>query len=240
MIIPARLRAVRLPEKALAPIAGRPMIAHVVAQAIAADIGLVIVATDTDAIAAAAEAAGARAILTRDDHVSGSDRVAEALGIVDPQGAHEIVVNLQGDEPEIDPAALRAALTPLADEAVDIATLAAPLQPDEIDDPNAVKAAGALLGLLRLHATVFSRATPSPPAKAWRHIGVYAWRRAALLRFVALPPSDREKVERLEQWRALDAGMRIDAALVEHAPRGVDTPADLAAVRARFARGDKT
>lgn len=238
IIIPARLRAVRLPDKALALIAGRPMIAHVVARAIAAGVGPVVVATDTDAIAAAAEAAGARVVMTRESHVSGSDRVAEALSIVDPRERHDVVVNLQGDEPEIDPVALRAALMPLDDPAVDIATLAAPLQPAEIADSSAVKATGRLVGPARLHATAFSRAMPPPPTPAWRHVGVYAWRRAALLRFIALPPSEREKTERLEQWRGLDAGMRIDAALVEHAPRGVDTPADLAAVRVRFARGD--
>ncbi len=238
VIIPARLRAARLPDKALALIAGRPMIAHVVARAIAARIGPVVVATDTDAIAAEAKAAGATAVMTSEGHVSGSDRVAEALGIVDRAGVHDVIVNLQGDEPEMDPAALRAALTALADPAVDIGTLVSPLQVDDADNPNAVKATGVLLEPVRLHATAFSRAMPAPRTPAWRHIGVYVWRRAALLRFVALLPSEREKAERLEQWRALDAGMRIDAALVEHAPRGVDTPADLAAVRERFARGD--
>ena len=240
IIIPARLHSARLPQKALASIAGRPMIAHVVARALAARIGPVIVATDTPAIAAAAQAAGATAVLTHADHPSGSDRIAEALERFDPQGTHEIVVNLQGDEPEIDPAALQAVLAPLTDASVDIGTLAAPLAYGEEDDLNAVKVWGDAVKPQRIEATMFSRRMPATETAVWRHIGVYAYRRAALLRFVALPPSTQERAERLEQWRALEAGMRMDAALVRQAPRGVDTPADLAAVRARFAGGVET
>ena len=239
IIIPARLHSARLPQKALASIAGRPMIAHVVARALAAEIGPVLVATDTPAIAAAAEAAGGVALLTRPDHLSGSDRIAEALEHFDPNGVHKIVVNVQGDEPEIDSEALHALLEPLTDAAVDIGTLAAPLAEGEANNTNAVKVWGHAVGPQRIKATAFSRAMPSA-TEAWRHIGVYAYRRAALMRFVNLPPSPQERMERLEQLRALDDGMRIDVTLVRQAPRGVDTPADLAAVRARFAEGHTT
>lgn len=235
------MRSARLPGKPLADIAGRPMIAHVVACALRAGIGPVLVATDDAAIAHAANAAGAQAVITG-DHATGSDRIAEAVASVDPGRHHDVVVNLQGDEPEADPAALRAVLDPLDDPAVAIATLAAPLLDADRANTNAVKLLGAVLSPTRVRATRFSRALPlaTPPGAAWRHIGIYAYRRAALERFVALPPSHNEARERLEQLRAMDDGMRIDAALVAAAHRGIDTPADLAEARDRFARRKET
>ena len=232
------MRSARLPGKPLADIAGAPRIVHVIRRAHAAAIGPVLVATDDAEIAWIIESEGTRAVMTRPDHLSGTDRVAEAVAQVDPHRSHEIVVNLQGDEPEIDPAALRAVLEPLDNAAADIATLAAPLADHERCDPNAVKLSGAPRGARLIEECRFTRnAAPETEGPPWRHIGVYAFRRAALQRFVALPPSANERREKLEQLRALDHGMRIDAALVDYAPRGVDTPADLAAVRERFAKG---
>lgn len=238
LIIPARMRSARLPGKPLADIAGLPMIAHVVARALEAGFGPVLVATDDAAIARAASAAGAEAVMTG-EHATGSDRIAEAVASVDPHRRHDVVVNLQGDEPEADPAALRAVLDPLDDPAVAIATLAAPLLDADRANTNAVKLLGEPLGATRVRAVRFSRALPlgTPPGAAWRHVGIYAYRRAALERFVALPRSRNELRERLEQLRAVDNGMRIDAALVAKAHRGIDTPADLAEVRERFAKG---
>jgi 3-deoxy-manno-octulosonate cytidylyltransferase (CMP-KDO synthetase) len=167
---------------------------------------------------------------------SGSDRIFEALQRLDPAGAHDVVVNLQGDLPTLDPKLLRAALAPLADEAVDLATLAAEIQrPEERDDPNVVKLVGSPVEPSRLRALYFTRArAPWGEGPLYHHIGLYAWRRAALARFVALPVSTLERRERLEQLRALEAGMRIDAALVETVPLGVDAPDDLARARAFF------
>ncbi|KAA5603431.1 3-deoxy-manno-octulosonate cytidylyltransferase [Blastochloris sulfoviridis] len=230
LMIPARFASTRLPGKPLADIGGRPMIAHVVERARAADLGEVVVATDAAAIAQAAEAAGARAVMTRADHASGSDRIFEALSTIDPQGAIDLVVNVQGDLPTISADAIRAALAPLADPAVDIATLAAEIvREEERDDPNVVKVVGSQVAPGRLRALYFTRATaPTGPGPLYHHIGLYAYRRAALARFVALPPSPLERRERLEQLRALEAGMRIDVALVDTVPLGVDMPADLA------------
>jgi 3-deoxy-manno-octulosonate cytidylyltransferase (CMP-KDO synthetase) len=240
VIIPARLASQRLPNKALADIAGRPMIVHVVSRAEAAGVGPVWVATDAPEICAAVEAAGGHAVLTSAAHVSGSDRIAEAVGRIDPGGAHDVVVNVQGDEPLIEAEAIRAAVALMADPAVDIGTLATLADLAERDDPNAVKLVGAEIAPGRLHALYFTRA-PAPWGEGplIRHVGLYAWRRAALARFVALPPSPLEKRERLEQLRALEAGMRIDAALVKQASRGVDTPADLERVRNIFAQDMK-
>ncbi len=237
VVIPARMASTRLPEKPLALIHGEPMIAHVWRRAAEADIGPVLVATDDERIVAAVEAAGGRAILTRADHASGSDRIFEAVSAVDAQGAHQIVVNLQGDLPTIEARAVRAAVAPLADEAVDIATLATPIaRPEERDDPNVVKAVGTVGAPGRVRALNYPRA-PAPWGEGalLHHIGLYAYRRAALARFVALPPSPLEKRERLEQLRALEAGMRIDIALVETAPLGVDTLADLQRAREMLA-----
>ncbi len=229
VLIPARMAATRLPGKPLADIAGLPMIVHVARRAEAARLGRVVVATDAPEIAAAVTGHGGEAVLTRADHPSGSDRIFEALTVLDPDGAVDTVVNVQGDVPAIAPADIRAALDPLADPAVDIATLAAPIATDEeAANPNVVKVVGTALGTRRLRALYFTRATaPYGDGPRYHHIGLYAYRRAALARFVALPPSPLEKREKLEQLRALEAGQRIDVALVDHAPRGVDTPADL-------------
>ncbi|MPZ55813.1 MAG: 3-deoxy-manno-octulosonate cytidylyltransferase [Rhizobiales bacterium] len=236
VLIPARKAATRLPGKPLADIAGVPMIVQVMRRAAAADIGPVVVATDSDEIAQAVERHGGRAVMTRPDHASGSDRIFEALDAVDPDGWTQTVVNIQGDLPTIDPAAIRAAITPLDDPAVDIATLATVIGgPEEAANPNVVKVVGTPVAPGRLRALYFTRATaPWGEGRLYHHIGLYAYRRAALERFVALPPSALERREKLEQLRALEAGMRIDVAIVDTIPLGVDTPEDLEAARALF------
>jgi 3-deoxy-manno-octulosonate cytidylyltransferase (CMP-KDO synthetase) len=233
ILIPARMGSSRLPGKPLADIAGRPMIVHVLELARAAAVGPVVVATDAPEIVAAIDAAGGRAVMTRQDHASGSDRVHEALGIVDPQGRAEIVVACPGDHPVFDPGDIRAALAPLGEPEVDIATLAAEIrEDDERTDPNVVKAVGTMIAPNRLRALYFTRATaPWGEGPLYHHIGLYAYRRAALGRFVALAPSRLERREKLEQLRALEAGMRIDVAIVDSVPLGVNTPEDLARVR---------
>jgi 3-deoxy-manno-octulosonate cytidylyltransferase (CMP-KDO synthetase) len=238
VLIPARMASTRLPGKPLADIAGLPMIVHVLRRAAAAEVGPVVVATDSEAIATAVEKAGGRAVMTRSDHVSGSDRIYEALGIVGSRAG--IVVNVQGDLPTLPAADLHAALLPLADPQVDIATIAAEIRDDaERDDPNVVKVVGSpSVGApgapsARLRALYFTRATaPYGEGPLYHHIGLYAYRRAALERFVKLTPSPLERRERLEQLRALEAGMRIDVAIVPSVPLGVDTPADLERARA--------
>jgi 3-deoxy-manno-octulosonate cytidylyltransferase (CMP-KDO synthetase) len=234
ILIPARMAATRLPGKPLADIAGEPMIVHVLRRALAAELGPVVVATDSAEIAAIVDKAGGRAVMTRPDHASGSDRIFEALGKVDAQGQSKIVVNLQGDLPTISPAAIAAALKPLADPAVDIATLAAGIEvAEERTDPNVVKVVGTPVAPSRLRALYFTRATaPAGDGPLYHHIGLYAYRRAALERFVALPPSPLERREGLEQLRALEAGMRIDVAIIEAVPLGVDTREDLERARA--------
>jgi len=234
LVIPARLASTRLPGKPLAEICGAPMIVHVWRRASEAGLGPVIVAAAEREIAAAVEAAGGKAVLTRPDLPSGSDRICEAVTALDPERRHDIVINVQGDLPLIDPAAIRAALLPLAEPAVDIATLAAPVADDaERDAPSVVKlVAGFAPGRTIARALYFSRA-PVPWGKGahYHHIGLYAYRRAALERFVSLPPSVLEQRESLEQLRALEAGMRIDAALVDTVPLGVDTQTDLTRAR---------
>jgi len=233
VLIPARMAATRLPGKPLMDIAGLPMIVHVLRRAEAAGIGRVAVATDTPEIAAVVTAHGFEAVMTRPDHPSGSDRIHEALGKLDPEGAADIVVNLQGDFPTILADHIRSVLAPLADPAVDIATLAAEIHTEEEAlNPNVVKAVGSLIGPRRLRALYFTRATaPWGDGPRYHHIGLYAYRRAALERFVRLPPSPLEQQEKLEQLRALEAGMRIDVMIVDTVPRGVDTPADLETAR---------
>ena len=239
--IPARLRANRLPGKPLADIHGTAMIVHVWRRAEAAAIGPVIVACGDDEIAAAMAAAGGRAVMTDPDLASGSDRVHAAVEDIDPAGAHDVVVNIQGDLPTLDPAVAKAVLRPLADAAVDIATLAAPLAAGELDNPNVVKAVLAADGDGEVRrALTFTRRPPADAGALFHHIGIYAFRRAALARFVALPPSANERREKLEQLRALDDGMRIDVALVDTVPFGVDTPADLDRARALLAPGTTT
>jgi 3-deoxy-manno-octulosonate cytidylyltransferase (CMP-KDO synthetase) len=236
ILIPARMASTRLPGKPLADIAGLPMIVHVLRRAQAAKIGEAVVATDSEAVAAAVEKSGGRAVMTRSDHVSGSDRIYEALEALDPEHRIGVVVNVQGDLPTIDPADIRAALKPLADAQVDIATLAAVItDPAERSNPNVVKAIGSTVAPGRLHATTFTRADAVGAGPHYHHIGLYAYRRAALERFVKLPPSANEQREKLEQLRALDAGMRIDVAIVKSVPLGVDTPEELAKARKMLA-----
>jgi 3-deoxy-manno-octulosonate cytidylyltransferase (CMP-KDO synthetase) len=231
ILIPARMASTRLPGKPLVDIAGLPMIVHVLRRAQAAGIGEAVVATDSEAIQTAVEKSGGRAIMTG-VHVSGSDRIYEALEALDPEHAVEIVVNVQGDLPTIDPADIRAALAPLSDPAVDIATLAAVISdPAERTNPNVVKVAGTTIMPNRFRATTFTRAHAAGPGPHYHHIGLYAYRRTALERFVKLPPSANEQRKKLEQLRALDAGMRIDAAIIRSVPLGVDTPEELAKAR---------
>jgi len=238
VLIPARMAATRLPGKPLLDIAGLPMIVHVLRRAEAADIGRVAVATDTAEIAAAVRANGGEAVMTRADHPSGSDRIFEAMKTLDPLGKAEIVVNLQGDFPTITPDTIRSVLPPLDDPAVDISTLASEIHSEEEDlAPSVVKAVGSPIGPRRLRALYFTRATaPAGDGPRYHHIGLYAYRRAALERFVTLPPSPLEMQEKLEQLRALEAGMRIDVTIVDTVPRGVDTPADLETARRLLAK----
>ena len=238
VLIPARMAATRLPGKPLLDIAGLPMIVHVLRRAEAARIGRVAVATDTPEIAAVVTQHGGEAVMTRPDHPSGSDRIYEALRKLDSRREAEFVVNLQGDFPTIDTDNIRDVLGPLADPAVDIATLASEIHTEEESlNPNVVKAIGSQVSPRRLRALYFTRATaPWGDGPRYHHIGLYAYRRAALERFVALPPSALEQQEKLEQLRALEAGMRIDVTIVDTVPRGVDTPADLETARQILAK----
>lgn len=234
VLIPSRLASTRLPDKPLADIHGLPMIVHCLRRAEEAGFRRVAVACGDQAIAEAVRAAGGEAVLTDPAHPSGSDRIFEALGRLDPQGQHDAVINLQGDLPAIDPKVVQAALKPLADPVVDIATLATPItDPHEIDDPNVVKAVLSLeVGATEGRAVYFSRRpVPAGEGPLWHHIGIYAYRRAALERFVKLRPTPLERREKLEQLRALENGMCIAAAVVDTLPLGVDTPADLARIR---------
>jgi len=233
ILIPARMASSRLPGKPLADIAGEAMIVHVMRRAQEARLGEVWVATDSEAIAACVEKAGGRSVMTAAGHASGSDRIFEALEAVDPQRRASIVLNVQGDLPTLPPSDIAAALGPLADPAVDVATIAAEIhRPQERSDPNVVKVVGTPVAARRLRALYFTRATaPAGEGPLYHHIGLYAFRRAALARFVALPPSPLEERERLEQLRALEAGMRIDVTIVDSVPLGVDTPEDLARAR---------
>ena len=238
VLIPARMAATRLPGKPLLDIAGSPMIVHVLRRAWEADIGRVAVATDSNDIADAVRAAGGEVVMTRADHPSGSDRVHEALQTLDPNGDIATVINLQGDFPTIAPDNIRAVLAPLADPDVAIATLAAEIHTEEeATNPNVVKVIGSQTSHNRLRALYFTRATaPWGDGPRYHHIGLYAYRRAALARFVALPPSPLESREKLEQLRAIEAGMRIDVTIVDAVPRGVDTPDDLDTARRALAK----
>ena len=236
ILIPARMASTRLPGKPLADLEGRPMIVRVAERAAAAGMGRVVVATDTEAVRAAVTSAGFEAVMTRADHPSGSDRIFEALTRLDPDGSVETVINLQGDLPTIEPEAVRQVLAPFEDPRCDIATLAVEIrsQADRVN-PNIVKLVGSPIAPTRLHALYFTRATaPWGEGPLYHHVGIYAYRRAALARFVALPPSTLESRERLEQLRALEAGMRIDAEIVDTVPLGVDAPEDLEQARLHY------
>lgn len=238
VLVPARLASARLPGKVLADIAGTPMIVHVWRRAVEAAVGDVVVAAAEPEIADAVKAAGGRAVLTEPGHASGSDRIHEALAALDPERRYRAVVNVQGDLPTIEPASVRAALAALRESGADLATICAEIRdPAERGDPNVVKAiAGFAAGARRARALCFTRAAaPAGDGPLYHHIGLYAWRRAALERFVSLPPSPLEVREKLEQLRALEAGMSIEAALVDAVPLGVDTAADLEKARRMLA-----
>jgi 3-deoxy-manno-octulosonate cytidylyltransferase (CMP-KDO synthetase) len=240
ILIPARLASTRLPNKPLADIAGEAMIVHVWRRAMEADLGPVYVACAEAAVAEAVEAAGGKAVMTDPDLPSGSDRIQDALRTVDPQRAFDAVINIQGDSPTLDSALPRAAMAALADPAVDIATIACPITDDaERSDPNVVKAVvSAEPGATHGRALYFTRAqAPGGAGPLYHHEGLYVYRRAALERFVRLPQSPLEKRERLEQLRALEAGMRIEVVFVDSLPLGVNTPADLEQARAAFGVG---
>jgi len=237
ILIPARLQAARLPGKPLADIHGKPMIVHVADRARSAQIGLVVVATDDENIVKIVEDHGHKAILTASTHQSGSDRIYEALQKIDPDGQFDTIVNVQGDLPTIAPDVIARALEPLQEAAVDMATLCTEIvEEEEKTNPNIVKLVGSPLGDNRLRALYFTRATaPYGEGPLYHHIGLYVYRRAALRRFIDLPPSPLEQREKLEQLRALEAGMRIDAAIVDTVPLGVDTPQQLEQARLMLA-----
>lgn len=239
VIIPARLASTRLPDKPLADIGGAPMIVQVVRRAEEAGLGPVFVAAGDAAIVDAVEAAGGRAILTDPDLPSGSDRIWQALQRLDPDGAHDVIINLQGDLPTISSPVLKAIMEPLQDPSVDIATLVAEItDPEEATNPNVCKAiVSRVEGSLSGRALYFTRATaPTGDGPLYHHIGIYGYRRAALERFVLLPPSPLERRERLEQLRALEDGMTVGVRIVDEVPAGVDTKEDLAKARREIVR----
>jgi 3-deoxy-manno-octulosonate cytidylyltransferase (CMP-KDO synthetase) len=239
VLIPARMASTRLPGKPLADIGGLPMIVQVAQRAREADVGRIIVAVDHQEVFDAVEVAGFDVVMTRADHQSGSDRIFEAVQKADPHAQAEFIINIQGDLPTIEPEAVQASLRPLLDNpSTDIATLTVEIE-DELEktNPNIVKVVGAPLSPNRLRALYFTRATaPYGDGPLYHHIGLYAYRRAALEKFVSLGPSTLEKRESLEQLRALEAGMRIDVEIVDAVPLGVDTPADLEKARQILAR----
>ena len=233
ILIPARMASTRLPGKPLADICGLPMIVQVALRARDANAGRIVVAVDHQDVFDTVIAAGFEAVMTRVDHQSGSDRIHEALLKSDPQGKADIIINVQGDLPTIEPDTIRAALRPLENPLVDIGTLTVEIEDEEEKrNPNVVKVVGSPLSDSRLRALYFTRTTaPHGNGPLYHHIGLYAYRRAALEKFVSLPPSALEKRESLEQLRALEAGMRIDVEIVKSVPLGVDTPADLEKAR---------
>jgi 3-deoxy-manno-octulosonate cytidylyltransferase (CMP-KDO synthetase) len=239
IVIPARMQATRLPGKPMADIAGEPMIVHVWRRAMAAESGRVVVATDSEQIRTAVRKAGGESVMTRADHISGSDRVYEAISKVDPEGDFDIIVNLQGDLPTLEPRLVQSCIAPLREKGPHIATLAAEIQEaSERTSPSVVKVVGTPVAGHRrqLRALYFTRATaPAGDGPLYHHIGIYAYRRSALERFVALRPSPLELREKLEQLRALEDNMRIDVAIVDTVPLGVDTPEDLERARKMLA-----
>ena len=233
ILIPARVASTRLPNKPLAMIGDAPMIVQVFRRAVASNIGDVVVACDSRAIADVVEAVGGVAVMTDPELPSGSDRIHAALGIIDPQGKYDVVLNVQGDMPLLDPTIIRASAKLLEDPAVDIGTLAAVIRDEqEKMDPAVVKVA-----MTGSRALYFSRALiPHGEGVHYHHIGIYAYRRAVLERFVTLPVSPLEAREKLEQLRALEAGMRIDVAVVDTVPLGVDTPDGLEKARSEYGK----
>lgn len=239
VVIPARLGATRLPNKPLADIAGEPMIVHVWRRAIEAAVGRVVVAVDDERVAEPVRKAGGEAVMTRSDHPSGSDRVFEAVSRVDPAGRHDIIVNLQGDLPTLPAETIRAVADTLSPEDAALGTLVTPFADEtEAATPSMVKMIGTPYGNGLFRALYFTRSlSPWGDGPRHHHIGLYAWRREALARFVTLPPSPLETREKLEQLRALEAGMAVYAREVPAAPPGVDTPEDLRLVRDSIAAG---
>jgi 3-deoxy-manno-octulosonate cytidylyltransferase (CMP-KDO synthetase) len=242
ILIPARMASTRLPGKPLADIHGEPMIVHVWRRAREAQAGRVVVAAAEREIVDAVVRAGGEAVLTKPDHPSGSDRIFEAAALVDAARKHEVVVNVQGDLPTLDPSLVRGVVDALTTSKADIGTLATPIKDDgERTNPNVTKAVvalepGATLG----RALYFTRATaPWGEGPLYHHIGIYAYRRAALDRFVGMKPSPLEMREKLEQLRALEAGMSIMVRIVDVVPLGVDTPADLERARQLLAARTK-
>jgi 3-deoxy-manno-octulosonate cytidylyltransferase (CMP-KDO synthetase) len=242
VVIPARMASTRLPGKPLADIGGVPMIVRVWRLAVAAGIGPVVVAAAEREVADAIVAAGGQAAMTEPGLASGSDRIFQAVQQVDPKGAHDIVVNLQGDLPALDPADIHAVVGALVTTGSDIATLAAEIDDEaDCDNPSVVKPVVVwdVTGL-RGRALYFSRArVPAGEGALYHHVGIYAYTRAALARFVALPASPLEKREKLEQLRALEAGMSIAVARVDGVPLSVDTPADLDKARKLLGREER-
>ncbi|MCB8837169.1 3-deoxy-manno-octulosonate cytidylyltransferase [Aurantimonas sp. VKM B-3413] len=236
VLIPARLGSTRLPSKALADIAGKPMVVRVAERAQSAQIGRVVVATDAEAIRDAVTEAGFEAVMTSSEHQSGSDRIFEALTLVDPDKSAETIVNVQGDLPTIEPEAIRQVLAPFEDPRCDVATLAVEITEDaERTNPNVVKLVGSPIGPTRMRALYFTRATaPWGEGPHYHHVGLYAYRRPSLERFVSLSPSVLERREKLEQLRTLEDGMRIDAEIVDAVPLGVDAPGDLERARQMY------
>ncbi len=236
VLIPARLAASRLPRKPLADICGKPMIVRVLEQARNADIGPVAVACDDRQVAEAVQDHGGRAVMTRPDLASGSDRIFEAARQLDPEEKFDVLLNVQGDVPLIAPEAIRAAFAPLAIPEVSIGTIMTEItDPAFRDDPSFVKAVTTPNGAGQHRALYFTRATaPSGDGPLYQHVGIYAYRRSALADFVKLPPSPLEVREKLEQLRALEAGMRIDVSIIDSAPMDVNTPEDLERARAAY------
>ena len=235
IVIPARLASTRLPRKMLRDVAGVPMIVRVWRQAVAADIGRVVVACDGAEIAEVISKAGGEAVITQADLPSGSDRVGAALAELDPEKNVPYIINLQGDLPQVPPSLLVSLATALAESDFDVMTAVAPLCAGEQTMPQVVKAAIAW-GQDKIGTALYFSRAPIPHGGVigggtmWHHIGIYGWRRAALEHFVALPPSPLEVAEKLEQLRALEAGMRIGVVAVDKAIAGVDTEADLQSV----------
>ena len=237
VLIPSRMASTRLPGKPLADINGCPMIVQVYKRASEADIGRVVVAADDQAIIDAVLAAGGEAIMTRADHTNGSDRIHEAMEAIDPDGKHDVIINVQGDLPTIDLQSIQATCKVLEKDNVDISTIAVEISEDaEKTNPNVVKVVGTPLQDGSLKALYFTRATaPYGDGPLYHHIGLYGYKREALKRYVSLSPSTLEMRESLEQLRALEAGMSIEVALVDTIPLGVDTPADLEKARTLLA-----